>query len=254
MNCTIIIHRFETTARREHMRRFLGLALVGVLVAVPAVVRAQTCGGMASFSSGPFRAGAGVGLANNVTNFNANLSAGSQYGPFGGVSVGRNDVDGNSNSGTALGLDAGYSFELNPQRTFKFCPIAGFGYVSGPDRGNLDVSSRSVSFGGSFGALMHTQSTITLAPFVSASYINLKNTATAPNGNSTSNEDSYGLITFGTGFVLNRTLTIQPAVSFPVATDPGFANDAIFTLGFGVNFGGQRTRPTTTTATPARPK
>src|SRR5215510_588936 len=131
------------------MRRFLGLALVGVLVAVPTAVRAQTCSGMASFSSGPLRVGGGVGLANNVTNFNVNLNVGSQYGPFGGVSVGRTDTDGNSNSATTVGLNGGYSFELNPQRTAKFCPIAGFDFVSGPDIGaNIDVSSRAVSFGG----------------------------------------------------------------------------------------------------------
>jgi hypothetical protein len=237
------------------MRRFLGLALVGVLVAVPAAVRAQTCGGMASFSTGPFRAGGGVGLANSVTNFNANLNAGSQYGPFGGVSVGRSDVEGAANSGTVLGLDGGYSFELNPRRTAKFCPIAGFTYTSGPDVGAADSSSRSVSFGGSFGGLIHTQSTVTLAPFVSASFIDLKRTRTVrSNGNSTSASDQYGLITVGSGFVLNRILTIQPAVAFPVAVDPGFRDDAIFSLAFGVNFGGPRARPATTTATPARPK
>lgn len=236
------------------MRRFLGLALVGVLVAVPAAVRAQTCTGMASFSAGPLRVGGGVGLANNVTNFDANLNAGSMYGPFGGVSVGRSDFDGNANSGTSVGLNGGYSFELNPQRTAKFCPIAGFNYVSGPDAGNTDISSRSVSFGGSFGGLLHTQSTVTLAPFVSAQFVDLKTTATAPNGNSASVSDQFGLITLGSGFVLNRILTIQPAVSFPVGVDAGNPDDATFSLAFGVNFGGARSRATTTTAAPARPK
>ena len=234
------------------MRRFLGLALVGVLVAVPAAVRAQTCGGMASFTSGPFRAGGGVGLGNNQTNFNANLNAGSPYGPFGGVSLGRSDFDGQANSGTDIGLNGGYAFELNPQKTAKFCPIVGFDYMSGPDAGATNVSSRSVSLGGAFGLLMHTQSAITLAPFVSASYIDWKSTRTAPNGNTTSPDDQYGLITVGAGFVMNRTLTFQPAVAFPVSVDgAGRTDNAIFTLGFGVNFG--RPRAATTTATP-RPK
>jgi len=238
------------------MRRFLGLALVGVLVAVPAAVRAQTCGGMASFTSGPYRAGGGVGFGNNQTNFNANLNVGSPYGPFGGVSLGRSDFDGNNNSGTDFGVNGGYAFELNPQKTAKFCPIAAFDYMKGPDAGSTNVSSRSVSLGGAFGLLMHTQSAITLAPFVSASFIDFKNTRTAANGNSLpSISDQYGLITIGSGFVMNRTLTIQPAVAFPVSVDgAGRTDDAIFTLGFGVNFGGPRGRPTTTTVTPARPK
>src|SRR5215475_13310831 len=231
------------------MRRFLGLALVGVLVAVPAAVRAQTCGGMASFSSGPLRVGGGVGLANNVTNFDVNLNAGSMYGPFGGVSLGRSDVDGNSNSGTTVGLNGGYSFELNPQRTAKFCPIAGFGYMSGPDVNNIDVSSRSVSFGGSFGGLLHTQSTVTLAPFVSPQFVDLKVTNKLPNGNSASVSDQFGLITFGSGFVMNRILTIQPAVAFPVGVDAPFRDDPTFSLAFGVNFGGPRAARTTTTTT-----
>src|SRR5262245_9689947 len=175
------------------MRRFLGLALVGVLVAVPAAVRAQTCGGMASFSSGPLRVGGGVGLADNVTNFNANLNAGSMYGPFGGVSIGRSDIDNNPNSGTTVGLNGGYSFELNPQRTAKFCPIAGFNYMSGPDNGNTDISSRTVSFGGSFGGLIHTQSTVTLAPFASASFVDWRRTTTLANGNSASVGDQFAL-------------------------------------------------------------
>ena len=236
------------------MRRFLGLALVGVLVAVPAAVRAQTCTGMASFSSGPLRVGGGVGLANNVTNFDVNLNAGSMYGPFGGVSVGRSDFDGNSNSGTAFAVDGGYSFELNPQRTAKFCPIAGFSYMSGPDVGTSDRSFRTVSFGGSFGGLLHTQSTVTLAPFVSASFVDVRRTTTAPSGVSASVSDQFGRITFGSGFVMNRVFTIQPAVTFPVAVDAPFSNDATFSLAVGVNFGGARSRTTTTTATPARPK
>ena len=234
------------------MRRFLGLALVSVLAAVPAAVSAQTCGGMASFSSGPLRVGGGVGLANTVTNFDVNLNAGSQYGPFGGVSVGRSDFDGNANSATVVGLNGGYSFELNPQRTAKFCPIAGFSFTSGPDRNpNIDVSSRAVSFGGSFGGLLHTQSTLTLAPFVSASFVDVKSTTTFANGNRASASDQFGLITFGSGFVMNRILTIQPAIAFPVATDPGTPDDPIFTLAFGVNFGGPRATRTTT-ATPRK--
>jgi hypothetical protein len=196
---------------------------------------------MASFSSGPLRVGGGVGLANSVTNFNVNLNAGSQYGPFGGVSVGRSDVDGNANSATDIGVNGGYSFELNPQRTVKFCPIAGFSFESGPDRNpNVDVSSRALSFGGSLGGLVHTQSTLTLAPFVSASFVDLKQTTRVGNGPSVSLPDQFGLITFGSGFVINRILTIQPSVAFPVAVDPGFSDDPVFSIGFGVNFGGPR--------------
>ncbi|HEY7395620.1 MAG TPA: hypothetical protein VH559_12285, partial [Gemmatimonadaceae bacterium] len=202
----------------------------------------------------PLRAGGGVGFANNVTNFNANLNVGSMYGPFGGVSVGRSDFDGNANSGTTIALDGGYSFELNPQRTAKFCPIAGFSYMSGPDVGNNDISFRTVSVGGSFGGLIHTQSTVTLAPFVSASFADLKRTTTPPNGNSASVDDQFGLITFGSGFVMNRMLTIQPAVTFPVGVDNGFRDDPTFTLGFGVNFGGARPVRTAPTTTAPRPK
>jgi len=233
------------------MRRFLGLALVGVLAAVPAAVSAQTCGGMASFSSGPLRIGGGVGLASNVTNFNVNLNAGSQYGPFGGVSVGRSDIDGNSNSATDVGVNGGYSFELNPQRTLKFCPIAGFNFESGPDRNpNIDVSSRTLSFGGSLGGLVHTQSTLTLAPFVSASFVDLRRTTRIGNGPSVPLSDRFGLFTFGSGFVINRILTIQPSVAFPVAVNtPAFSDDPTFSIGFGVNFGGPRSA-TRTAPTP----
>jgi hypothetical protein len=235
------------------MRRCFGIALVGVLVAVPAAVRAQTCGGMASFSSGPLRVGGGVGLANNVTNFNVNLNAGSQYGPFGGVSIGRSDVDGNANSATDVGLNGGYSFELNRQRTAKFCPIAGFSFESGPDRNpNVDVSSRALSFGGSFGGLLHTQSTLTLAPFVSASFVDLKRTTRFGNGPSVSLSDQFGLITFGSGFVINRILTIQPSIAFPVGVDtPAFSDDPMFSIAFGVNFGGP-TSATRAAPTPHR--
>lgn len=222
------------------MRRFFGLALVGVLVAVPAAGRAQTCGGMASFSSGPLRVGGGVGLANSLTTFNVNLNAGSQYGPFGGVSVGRSDVNGNANSATDVGVNGGYSFELNRERTLKFCPIAGFDYESGPDRNpNIDVSSRSLSLGGAFGGLVHTQSTLTLAPFMSAQFVDLNQTTRVGNRPNVSLPDRFGLITLGSGFVINRILTIQPSVAVPFAVDPAFSDDPIFSIAFGVNFGGR---------------
>ena len=151
-------------------------------------------------------------------------------------------IDGNANSATDVGLNAGYSFELNPQRTVKFCPIAGFNFESGPDRNpNVDVSSRALSFGGSLGGLVHTQSSLTLAPFVSASFVDLKRTTrVGTNGPRFSDFDRFGLFTFGSGFVINRILTIQPSIAFPVAVDPGFSDDPIFSLGFGVNFGGAR--------------
>lgn len=219
------------------MRRFLGLALVGSCLAVPAAVRAQTCGGIASFAAGPLRIGGGVGIADGGKTYNANLNAGSVLGPFAGASVGRVDADGVDNNATVVSLSGGYSIDINPEKTVQFCPIASFDFQSGPDVGPADVSAHALSFGGSFGVLVPMSPTLMFVPFASASYVTTSARARVANV-SVSTSDDYALLTFGAGFVMNRTVTIQPAVAKPV----GLPNaGATFTLAIALNFGSSGT-------------
>jgi hypothetical protein len=210
---------------------------LGVVALSAARVSAQTCVGAAAFSSGPVRLGAGLATSDGAKSYGVTMAAGAKTGPFasGGLSrIEYSDLDG---SGTVVGLGAGYAIDVNPTKTVQFCPLAGFQYQSGPDidlgGSTLSMSAHAVSLGGSLGGSVPMTPTLDFVPFAGASYIASRATGTL-DGTSDSESQSYGEIDVGAGFVINKTLTLQPSVAIPVGVDGA---KSAFQLAFAFNFG-----------------
>jgi len=126
---------------------------------------------------------------------------------------------------------------VNPAKTVQFCPRAGLQYASGPDidtgTGTLTTSAHAVSFGGALGGTVAMAPTFDFVPFVAASYVVERATAKL-GGVSDSESEDYTEVDVGAGFVINKTLTLQPMVAIPVGLDGA---KSAFQLAFTFNFG-----------------
>jgi len=207
-------------------------------VALPASsLSAQTCVGSASFSAGHVRLGAGLGTNDGAKSYGVNLAAGASSGVYawGGLSrIEYSDVDG---SGKAVGLGGGYAINLNRSRTVQFCPEAGYRRVSEPDIQyagyTITTSAREVFYGGSFGGAVAIAPLLDVVPFAGAYYASTRVTQTLVI-DSRSETQNYGEFDVGAGFVINKSLTLQPSVVIPFGVSGA---EATFDIGFAYNFG-----------------
>jgi hypothetical protein len=172
-----------------------------------------------------------------VKSYGVNMAMGSKTGTFASANLARaeySDIDG---SATVVGIGAGYAADLDAAKTVQFCPQLSYGYQSGPDidfgNGTVTMSSYAIGVGGSFGSTVPVSPTLDLVPFGGAAYILSRASATI-DGTIDSESESYTNVTVGAGFVFSKTLTLQPAVSFPVGVAGAKTS---FQLAFGFNFG-----------------
>ena len=220
------------------MRRLVEAVLISSCVALPVAVRAQTCQGTASFSSGPVRIGAGFNTSDKVKSYAAQLAAGAVTGPYASAALSRAEYDNISNAAVGIGLTGGYAIDVAPAHAAQFCPLASFGYESGPDIGTgpgaISRSSHAIGFGGSFGGAIAVAPSFDFVPFVDAQYI-IEQASVSSAGTTASSSTNFTEIDVGAGFVVNKMLTLQPAVSIPVGVAGGKTS---FAIAFLFNFGG----------------
>jgi len=211
-------------------------ALVAALVAAgPA--SAQLCNGAASFANGPIRVGAGADFTDGSKAVGAQLAFGAKQGAFANVGLSAVNYDGVDERGTVVNVNGGYSMSLSKPGKAEFCPLVGFAWQSGPNVvtnfGTADVSARAFGFGGSIGGIVNSTPEFDFVPFASVSYFTSKGTISF-NGTSQTSTQDYGEIGLGAGFVVNKVLTIRPAVTFPIGLDNG---DPSYGIAFAYNFG-----------------
>jgi hypothetical protein len=216
--------------------RITCLSALGIIIATTGA-QAQVCLGAAPFSTGNMRVGAGATFGDNAKSYGVQFSGGAAQGTFGGASLSTVQYDDVPGSGTAIGASVGMSLNLVPAGTAQICPIVGFDYQNGPNIntgfGKVSVSAHAFSLGGSLGGVAMSSPGLDFVPFVSAAAI-LSQASASLAGDSESDNQNYGEISAGAGFVINRVLTLQPAVHVPVGLDGGKAS---FSIAFGFNFG-----------------
>jgi hypothetical protein len=222
------------------MRRFAHTFAVVFLSSASLAAHAQVCTGSASFRSGPVRIAAGIGVSDGLNSYGASLGAGAPTGIFGSAGIVRFEFRGNGITSAAvrLNLEGGYAIDLTPAKSMQFCPLASFGYESEPDSksvaGTITSSTRLVGFGGSFGRLMPMTPTVDFVPFARVQYFTTRTSGGISGFPPVSFSDHYTAVDIGAGFVVNRTLTLQPSVSIPVGLDGG---KALFQIGVSFNLG-----------------
>lgn len=196
---------------------------------------AQICGGSAPFSVGPVRLAGGASFTDGARSFGGQLAAGStQASPFAAISVASVQYDDVDETGMLYGVSGGWRVPLTK---VEVCPVVGFLQQSGPNFqtsfGQLDLSGRTFSFGLSMGTTVTSTTAMQFVPFGAASFVSSKATATL-GGTSESNNDQWVDLSAGGGFILSRTLTVQPSVSYAAGLENA---DPVFSIFFGFNFG-----------------
>ena len=232
------MHPDLCTSNLDTMTRARSVLFALAVVALPAIrLSAQTCIGKAAFSAGPVRLGAGFGSSDGEKSYGVSMAVGARSGGYVSGDLTRfeySDVDGSSRS---VALDAGWAINLNPSRTVQFCPEVGYQRVSEPDIQEagytITTSVRAVSYGGSFGETVAVLPSLDLVPFAGAYYVATRATATLVSV-SRSESLNYGEFDAGAGFVIDKTLTLRPAVVIPFGVSGA---KSTFLIGLAFNFG-----------------
>lgn len=222
---------------------FLLAAFTVVLISTPA--RAQVCAGFPSLRDRPFQVGGGAAFTEDVTSFGASFTGGKRF--FGTLNVGTTSIEVLNGSSVDLNVGAGYEVGLS-QGTVAICPLAGVAVGLGPNNINgtdVDVATRSLTLGVSVGTIAARSPQFAFIPAIflqlasatTTVYNNVAGTVPWPAvraASGVSESETFGVVGVGLGFVLERVLTIQPAVAFPFgssASNPAFGITVAVNLG-----------------------
>jgi hypothetical protein len=217
------------------MRRILTLSLV-VPLFLSAQAAAQTCVGMPSFASGQMQIAGGGQFVSGANSFGGTFGYGAPKGLYGKAGIGTTSYDAFNGSSFDLNAGGGYQIPLHTSRTAELCPVANLSLGSGPNDvlgSGVDLSTRTLAFGASVGAILGRNPQLRILPNASFQFANTR--ATADDGTtSSSDSESYGLLTLGTGFVFNSRFSLNPSISIPVGLTGG---DTSFGMVGAMNFG-----------------
>lgn len=219
------------------MRRnlLLSMLLLG-LARVPA--GAQTCLGLASFSTGPMQVTGAGSFTQHSNALGVGVGYGFPAGLFASGAVGTSSTDAFDGSSLDLSTALGYEFPLGKAGQLRVCPLAGLGLQLGPKstfQSGVDRSDRMASLGFSVGALFRTGPRAQVAPSAGLSYAYEKSQAENDAGALLFQiSNSYLLAQVGVGFILNSNISLRPRIDIPLGWN---SNEP--TLGFtvGFNFG-----------------
>ena len=218
------------------MRRSLvvSLALLAI-VRSPAV--AQTCMGLASFSTAPMQVTGNGMFSSGVNSFGAAVGYGMQSGLWGNLGVQTLSIDGASSHPLNIGAHAGYETAVGKSRNpIHVCPNASFSIGNGPDDVNFNSSTQDATLGVNFGTVLSgSNPRMKIVPTAGISWAHTKLSAKDSVGTSLgSASDSYGLAQLGIGLVMNQNISIRPSVDIPLGLT---GSNARFGMTLGYNFG-----------------
>jgi hypothetical protein len=213
------------------------LAAALALVALPVAAHAQTCLGLAPFSTGSKQLAASGEFTNDLQGYSGTLTFGSISRAFAGVSVGTISYDSFDGNTTTVGVSLGLQIPLVGDRV-QMCPGLGVAWGFGPDNimgFGIDASSRAEFFGVQLGVSAGNSPTFRVVPTAGAAVAHSKIDFEGPMPFPGESE-VFGVITLGVGLVMN-TLSIQPGVDFTVGLEDDEPN---FTVVVALNFGRRR--------------
>jgi hypothetical protein len=214
------------------MRRSLvvTLALLAIVRATPAV--AQTCMGMASYSTGPVQVAGHGSFVDGANQFGATVGYGLARSVFGNVGIATTSWDG-ADASLNFGGQVGYQMQMSKA---QICPVASLSLGNGPDGAGLNRSTRSAMVGLAVGTAFGT-SRMQIVPTAGIGVENLHaNVEDTGTGISASGSDTHGIANLGVGLIFN-SISVRPGLTIPVGLDGA---DPTVNLTVGFNFGRKR--------------
>ena len=206
------------------------LVVLGLMAIAQPPVSAQTCVGLASYSSGPVQvAGHGAAIVSDLGAHQVGASIG--YGRPGGVfadaAAATTSVTG-TDASLDFAVDAGYQVQVGQA---QICPVAALGLSNGPDTDGMGVdgSTRSATVGLALGTAIGLRR----VQVVPTAGFTLEYSRTKYQDASGTSSDAYGVAHMGIGLVFN-SVSLRPSVDIPVGLE---GSDPALGLTLGLNFG-----------------
>ena len=220
------------------MRRSLMVPLA-LLAIVKSPAAAQTCQGLASFSTGQLQVAGSAQFPEAAKVWGGSLTYGMPSGLYAGADISNTSIDNDGGSSLGLGAHAGYQMKLGRTQKLALCPVANLALGMGPDDDAAEINSSqtSANFGFALGTEMGATQQMRIIPTagLGLQYSKFKIEDTGPGGQTLEASETYGLARLGVGFVFNQQISVRPSVDIPVASD--LVSDPTFGLTVGYNFG-----------------
>jgi outer membrane protein with beta-barrel domain len=220
------------------MRRSLVVSLA-LLAIVRSPVVAQTCQGLASFSTGKLQVAGNVQLPEARKVFGGSVTYGMPSGIYAGADLSNTSIDNDGGSSLGFGAHAGYQMKLGRTGKMNVCPVASLALGMGPDDEAADINSSStdVHFGFALGTDMGRTPRMSIIPTagLGLQYSKFKQEDTGPGGSTIEASETYALARLGLGLVFNQQISVRPTIDIPLGSD--LSNDPIFGVTVGYNFG-----------------
>jgi hypothetical protein len=193
---------------------------------------AQLCAGAPSFRDNRFQAGVTAALRDGAQGVGGSFGGGGEdIFAVAGVSVlNFSDVD---SSATSVSGTIGADLQADQGGRVFVCPLGQIAFGVGPDIGPVDVSTLTLSGGGSVGVVASQTDALTVVPTFGLFAVHTRLTAEV-GGSETTDSDPSGLASVGVGLIFNRNVAIVPEMLVPFSAGNG---DAIFSIQFLFNFG-----------------
>jgi outer membrane protein with beta-barrel domain len=216
------------------MRRSLivSLALLAI-VRSPAV--AQTCQGLASFTSGKMQVSGHGQFTEGSNRFGAGFNYGLPANVYGGAQISTTSFDGADASSLGIGANLGYQLTMGKSANVHVCPVASFELGMGPDDDalNINASSRQANVGLSLGTTMGASPRMQIVPSAGLGLAYTKLKIEDPT-TTTELSDTYGQARLGVGFIFNQQIAVRPSVDIPLGlegSDPTFGLTVAYSFG-----------------------
>lgn len=220
---------------RPSMRRLLPALLVTGLL--PASAAAQACLGNASFATNHLQMSGGFRSTADVEELGTAFTSGSNS-VFAGLGVNSYALGGGDANVRVAG-SLGYQVPVTASGRVQACPLirASYGLPTDDyDGSGGELRTQSYGFGLAVGGALVRGERFAIVPSVQASV--QRNLFRVSGGLAPVDDaDTYGVVGFGVGFVMNESLSLRPSVSLPIRAA---FDEPIFDIGLSLNYGGRR--------------
>jgi hypothetical protein len=193
---------------------------------------AQTCAGAPSFRDNPFQIGVSAAFRDGAQGVGGSFAGGGDdiFGVAGVSVLNFSNLD---SSATSVSGSIGADLQADQGGRVFVCPVGQIAFGAGPDFGAVDISTFTLSGGGSVGVVASQGNTLAVIPTFGLFAVHTRLTAEA-RGQEETESDASGLASIGVGFVFNRNVAIIPEVLVPFSAGNA---DAVFSIHFAFSFG-----------------
>lgn len=187
------------------------LALLWIVFATPA--EAQLCRGGPSFATLPYHATGLAEFGDETRGLGGDFFVGGRH-LFGGAGFIVRDVESTGSSGTEVSSRVGLALPVSRVQRIDVCPSGFVGFGTGPDVGDVDVSTFRAGAGLRAGVAVRDTDVLTVVPTFGIDVFR-ERLAFESGGIEQDRSDGVGVASLGVGFIVKRRLAMIPELAVP---------------------------------------